>query len=160
MRYVMKQKFFALGDDFSIKDENEQDRFFVDGKMFSLVKTFDIKDMDKNVVAQIKQKLFSLGTTFNIYRNGEVAATVKKPWFSFFKTTFNITVLGSESIDVEGNFFQKEYKFTRGGQTIANVSKSYFSWTDTYGVDIAEGEDDVLVLCVAVVIDTVCHEKK
>ena len=32
MRYVMKQKLWSIGDDFTIQDEQGQDRFFVDGK--------------------------------------------------------------------------------------------------------------------------------
>ena len=41
---------------------------------------------------------------------------------------------------------------------MARVSQQWFSWTDTYGVDVAEGEDDVLILSSAVVIDTICHD--
>ena len=48
----------------------------------------------------------------------------------------------------------------RGGMAVATVSKRRFAWTDTYGVDIAEGEDDILLLASAVVIDMACHEKK
>jgi uncharacterized protein YxjI len=40
---------------------------------------------------------------------------------------------------------------------VAEVSKRWFSWSDTYGVDIREGEDDVLSLASTVVIDMVCH---
>jgi hypothetical protein len=36
----------------------------------------------------------------------------------------------------------------------------YFSWTDTYGVEIADGDDDVLILASTVVIDMVCHEDR
>jgi uncharacterized protein YxjI len=30
----------------------------------------------------------------------------------------------------------------------------------SYGVEIAEGEDDVLILAAAVVIDMICHDDK
>jgi uncharacterized protein YxjI len=33
----------------------------------------------------------------------------------------------------------------------------WFSFSDTYGIDVAPGEDDVLILASAVVIDQVCH---
>ena len=35
MRYMMKQKLFCWGDDFTIKDDAGTDRFFVDGKAFN-----------------------------------------------------------------------------------------------------------------------------
>jgi len=38
MRYMMKQKLFAWGDDFFIKDADGRDVFFVDGRAFSLGK--------------------------------------------------------------------------------------------------------------------------
>ena len=55
----------------------------------------------------------------------------------------------------EGDFWELEYRFGRGDQTVAVVSRRWFSWADTYGVEIAEGEDDVLILASAVVIDMV-----
>jgi uncharacterized protein YxjI len=33
----------------------------------------------------------------------------------------------------------------------------WFRLTDTYGVEIADGEDPVLILASAVVIDMICH---
>jgi len=53
-----------------------------------------------------------------------------------------------------------EYTFSRAGETIAEVSKRWFSFTDTYGVDISEGQDDVLILASTVVIDMVCHSDR
>jgi uncharacterized protein YxjI len=45
------------------------------------------------------------------------------------------------------------YKFTRGGKVIAEVSKRWFPVKGTYGAAIAEGEEPVLILATAVVID-------
>ena len=60
-------------------------------------------------------------------------------------------------IEAQGSFLDMEYTFTRGGRPVAEVSKRWFSFTDTYGVDIAEGEDQILLLASTVVIDMVCH---
>ena len=37
------------------------------------------------------------------------------------------------------------------------VSKQWFKWADTYGIDIRSTEDQVLLLAVTVVIDEACH---
>ena len=50
-----------------------------------------------------------------------------------------------------------EYTFTRGGNTVATVTKQWLTLGDTYGVDVSEGEDDVLILASCVVIDMSCH---
>jgi uncharacterized protein YxjI len=43
MRYLMKQKVFAWGDDFRIKDEGGNDMFFVDGRAFSFGKKLSFR---------------------------------------------------------------------------------------------------------------------
>lgn len=158
MRYVMRQKILSFGDDFTIKDANGEDRYFVDGKVFSLGDKLSFQDMSGNELARIEQKILSLVTTYRIYRDGQLAATVKKKPFTFFRDVFELEDAAPGDLDATGDFFDREYVFTRDGRTIATVSKRFFSWTDTYGVDIAEGEDDVLILAAAVVIDQCSHD--
>jgi uncharacterized protein YxjI len=159
MRYVMKQKLFSWGDDFLIKDENGRDAFFVDGKAFSLGNQLSFQDMAGNELAFIKQKLFAWGPTYEISREGQLYAIVQKELFTFFKCRFTVDVPGPDDLEAEGDFMDHEYTFTRRGQRVAEVSKQWFSWTDTYGVDIAEGEDDVLIIASTVVIDMACHDE-
>ena len=40
-----------------------------------------------------------------------------------------------------------------GGQTVATVSKGWFSMRDTYAVDIASGQDDLLILASVLALD-------
>lgn len=90
-------------------------------------------------------------------RNGAVAAVVKKHLFTLFHCKFTVDVPGPDDLEAEGNFLDMEYVFRRGTQPVAEVSKRWFAWTDTYGVDVREGEDAVLILASTVVIDMVCH---
>jgi uncharacterized protein YxjI len=153
----MRQKVFCLGDDFCIKDEQGRDVFFVDGKVFSLGDKLAFQDMAGNELAFISQKLLSWGPTYEIYRDGQLAAVVKKSLFTLFRCHFTIDVPGPDDLQADGDFLDHEYSFTRGGRTVAGVSKQWFSWADTYGVDIADGEGDILILASTVVIDMVCH---
>jgi uncharacterized protein YxjI len=157
MRYVLKQKLLSWGDDFVIKDEGGTDRFFVDGKAISLGDKLSFQDMDGNELAFIRQRLLAWGKTYEIYRDGQLAAVVKKELFAFLHHRFMVDVPGPDDLEAEGDFLDREYEFRRGGSVIAVVSKRWFSWTDTYGVEIADGEDDVLILASAVVIDQACH---
>jgi len=160
MRYVMKQKLFAFGDDFTIQDESGRDVYFVDGKAFSLGDQLSLKDMQGNELAYIRQKLFAWGKTYEIYRGGVLAAVVKKELFTLFKCRFMVDVPGPNDLEATGDFLDHEYAFSRGDRTVASVSKRWFSWTDTYGVDVADDEDPVLVLASAVVVDMACHADK
>ena len=157
MRYLMKQKLFCWGDDFAIKNEAAEDVFFVDGRAFSLGEKLSFQDMQRNELAFIRQKLLSWGPTYEITRNGELAAIVKKHLFTLMRCKFTVDVPGPDDLEAEGSFIDMEYKFSRGGQVVAEVSKRWFTFADTYGVDIPDGEDEVLILASTVVIDMVCH---
>lgn len=157
MRYLMKQKLFCWGDDFSIKDEAGRDKFFVDGKAFTIGNKLSFQDMNGNELAFIRQKLLSWGPTYEITRDGELLAVVKKHLFTLFRCRFTVDVPGPDDLEAQGSFLDVEYSFERGGRTVAQVSKRWFSLNDTYGVDIVKGEDDVLILASTVVIDMICH---
>lgn len=159
MRYVLKQKMFTFGDDFAIKDQNGDDCYFVDGKVFSVGDKLLFQDMQGNELASIEQKLLSIGKTYRIIRDGRPMATVKKKMFTLFREAFDVEDAAAGELDAQGDFFDREYEFTRDGRLIASVSKRFFTWTDTYGVDIAEGEDDVLILACVIVIDLCCHDE-
>lgn len=157
MRYQMRQKFFAFGDDFAIRDANGNECFYVDGKVFTIGNKLSILDRSGNEAAHIQQKLFAWGPTYEIYGPEGLFAVVKKSVFTLFHCTFSIDVPGPDDIEATGDFLDHEYTFMRGGRPIASVSKAWFALTDTYGIEIADGEDDVLLLASAVVIDLCCH---
>ena len=159
MRYLLKQKLFSWGDDFRIKNDGDDDVFFVDGKVLTLRNKLSFQDMAGRELAFIQKKLLSWGPTYHIYRDDQLAATVKKKLFTLFRCKFTVDVPGPDDLEAAGNFLEHEYVFRRGSREVAQVSKRWFSWTDTYGVDTAQGEDDVLILASAVVIDQICHEK-
>ncbi len=159
MRYLLKQRFWSWGDDFSIKNAAGADVFFVDGRAFSWGDKLSFQDLSGNELAFIRQKLLSWGPTYEIEVHGRLVAVVKKHLFTLLRCKFTVDVPGPDDLEAQGSFLDHEYTFERSGQTVAGVSKRWFSWTDTYGVDISDGEDDVLILASAVVIDMVCHQE-
>lgn len=159
MRYLMKEKLIAVGQDFMIQDESGRDAFFVDGKAFSFGDKLVFKDMAGAELARIEQKLLAWGPTYEIYRGGQQVATVKKSLFTLFRSRFSVDVPGPDDLEAQGDFLDHEYTFTRGSQTVATVSKRWLSIRDTYAIDIAQGEDDVLLLACAVVVDMASHKE-
>ena len=160
MRYKMKQQILSWGDDFDIYDGRGDKAYHVDGKVFSWGDKLGFEDAAGNEVARIDQKMLSLGPTYDIYRGDQHAARVKKRLFSLMRPKFHVDVAGPDDLEAVGSFLEHEYTFERHNKTVATVSKSYFSLCDTYGIDVARGEDDVLILACAVVIDLVMHDKK
>jgi uncharacterized protein YxjI len=158
MRYLMKQDFFSWGPDFTIKDAEGNDAFVVDGAGFSIGAQLTFQDMAGNELLFIKQRLFSFGPKYEIYKGDQIQAVVSKELFTLFSCTFTVDVPGPDDLQAEGDFLDLEYEFLRGDRKVATVSKRWFSLSDTYGIDIADGEDDVLILASAVVIDMACHQ--
>jgi uncharacterized protein YxjI len=157
MRYVMRQKILSLTDSFTIKDENEQDAFQVKGKLFSFGDKLSFQDMAGNELVYIDQRLLNWSPTYELWRGADMLAVVKRELFSFIHHRFTVDVPGPDDLDAEGDFLDHEYTFTRGDRVVATVSKKWFSWSDTYGIEVADKEDPVLILASAVVVDLVCH---
>jgi len=157
MPYVMKQKLWSLGADFTIKDAAGHDRFFVDGRAFSIGDKLSFQDMAGHELAFIRQKLLAWGPTYEIYRGGQLFAVIKQKIWTLFRNHFSVDVNadgpGPGDLEAQGDFLDHEYTLTRDSQPVASISKRWFAMTDTYGVDIAPGEDDVLILVCTVVVD-------
>src|SRR5215212_7062458 len=122
MRYVMKQKLWSFGDDFAIKDDAGNDAFYVDGKAISLTDTLAFKDRDGNELARIRRRMLSWGPTFDISAGGKTVAVVKQKLFTLFKYKFTVDETATPDpvdLEVEGDFFDHEYRFARDGRTVA-----------------------------------------
>lgn len=156
----MRERILSWGDDFRIKNADGDDVFVVDGKVFSFGDKLSFKDMAGTEVARIEQKLLSIGPQYDIVRGGETVAVVKKQLFTLFRARFTVDVPGPDDLEARGNFLAHEYTFERSGKEVARVSKKWFSLADTYAVDVDDGEDDVVILASAVVIDLVSHPDK
>lgn len=153
----MKQKLFSFGDDFRIRDEAGKDVYFVDGKAFSIGNKLSLQDMAGNELAFIKQKILNWSPTYEIWRGGELAAVVKKKLFALLHHRFSVDVPGPDDLEATGDFLDHEYSFRRGDRVVATVSKRWFALGDTYGIEIEDDEDPVLILASAVVVDEACH---
>jgi uncharacterized protein YxjI len=159
MRYVMKHKVFSIGDKFAIRNEQDEEAFFVNGEVFSWGHKLSFEDPQGRELLYISQKVMAWGKTYEIYRGMEHVATIRKEMFTFFRCRFEIHVDAEGDLEAEGNFTDHEYTVTRGGRVVAAISKQWFTFGGTYGVDVADGEDPALLLATTVVIDMCCHER-
>jgi uncharacterized protein YxjI len=157
MRYILRQNLFSWADSYVIRNENEEPVYQVKGEVFSLGKKLSFQDMDGNELLFIRQRLLTWLPKYEISRNDHTLAVVEKEW-SFFKCRFSVDVPGPDDYEAGGDFIDHEYEFQQHGQSVALVTKKWFSWTDTYGIEIAEGHDAALLLACAVVIDEICHD--
>lgn len=159
MKYVIKEKFWSWGNDFHIYNTSQEPVFFVDGVAFSWGNKLSFQDLNGNELAFISQKLLTWKPCYEINRRGRKFAEVIKE-FSWFKQSFTLDVPGPNDYTVTGSFWAHDYEFIRQGKVVARVNKTLWTWQDTYGIDIHPEEDDVAILCTAIVIDQVLHDQK
>ena len=147
MRYQVREKIFRLGEDNDILNEAGQPVYQVDGKVFSLHGLMVVDDLSGNEVAQVSRKLVSLLATYEISLADGITAEVHQRFSGPFHPKWTISVAGCADMEMTGNFSGHDFILTENGQTVASVSKAWISLADSYGVDITDGQNDLLILC-------------
>jgi uncharacterized protein YxjI len=149
MRFYMKQKTFSWTDKFTIKDEVGNDCFYVEGEMFSFGHKLHVYDMQSQEVAFIHQKVFSFRPRFyiNIVEQPELELVRK---FTFFHQEYYIE---GTSLILEGNFSAHSYNLFNNETLVMNVDKEWFTWGDSYVIDVTEGTDALMCLCIMLAVD-------
>ena len=153
MKLYMKEKFFSFHDRFTIKDENGWDKYSVEGELFSLGKRLHILDNHGQEAALIRQQLLTFLPRYALSVRGREIGEIRKE-FTFFYQRYVIDSLGWE---VEGSFWEHEFEIRRGGRVIARIYKEWFTWGDSYCVDIADPADELPALAVVLAIDCVAE---
>lgn len=151
MKLYMKQKVFSFRSRFTVKDECESDRYYVEGEIFSWSKKLHVYDSSEREVAFIKQRLFTFLPKYELYVNGTFIAQIVKE-FSFFKPKLTISELGWE---ISGDFWNHNYVITCKNEQIAAISKEWFTWGDSYMLDIADPKNELIALAVILTIDCI-----
>ena len=158
-RYKITQKLLSIGDDFWIENERGQKVFKVDGKALRVRQTLIFEDAHGNELAKIQEKMLRIKDSMEVEGpHGESIATVKKALITPIRERWVVKVKNGPDLEVKGNILDHEYSIGEGRDKVAEVSKKWFRLSDSYGVAIEAGQDDVLILAVAVCIDEMAHK--
>lgn len=152
-RYRMREKLFAIGEDFWIETDGGERAFKVDGKALRLRDTFILKDAAGEDLFKAQAKKLRIHDTMKIERDGDTAATIKKALITPLRDRFSIELADGTELSAKGNIVDHEYKIERDGDPVAEISRRWFRIRDTYGIEIAAGQEDALILAVTACID-------
>jgi len=151
--YVIRERMFRLGQDFTITDEAGRPVMYVDGKVLSLHGRVMLADPSGRSVGEVHRKLVALTATYEITVDGKNVAEVRKRPFTVFGRRFTIDVRGAGDMEISGDLLGHEFTIERDGEIVANASKAWLSLSDSYAVDIAPAEDAVLILASVLAVD-------
>ena len=153
MRYQMQQKLFAIGDDFWVENDDGDKVFKVNGKAMRMRKTFILETPSGDEVFKVREKKLRVRDTMKIEREGDTVAEVKKAIVDPVRSRFDIEIEDGPDLKAQGNVLDHEYQIERDGQPVAEISKRWFRVRDSYGIDIAPGENDALIIAATACID-------
>ena len=150
MKLLIEQEILTWRDKFTVMDDCGNPRYYVKGDLFSWGKKLHVTDLSGREVAYVEQQLFTFLPRYAVYAGGVLIGEVVKE-FTFFRPKY--TVNGPDWV-VDGNFWEHEYCInTNAGAPVATVSKEYFTWADTYRLQIFPGGDEIGVLATVLAID-------
>ena len=157
--YQMRQKLVSIGDDFWIEDDHGNRAYKVDGKAIRVRDTLIFEDAHGTELAKIQTPVARVRDTMEIEGpDGSTVATVKKAVVSPIRDRFTVKVGNGPDLEVKGNILDHEYTIEGDGGKAGEVSKKWFRVADTYGVEVGDGQNPVLILAVTTVLDMMVNE--
>ena len=158
--YQMRQQMFSIGDDYWIENGAGQRVYKVDGKALRIRSTLSIEDASGRELYKIQEKMVRIRDTMDIEGANGTVASVKKAMITPLRERFTVDLAGGGQWNIQGNIVDHEYEIDGPSGRIASVGKRWFRVADVYGVEVAPGQDDGLVLAVAVVVDQISHPRR
>ena len=148
MKLLFKQRAFTWFDSYDIFDEAGNTVYTVQGRL-AWGHRLEISDAAGNYLGQVRQEVLTFRPRFSLFIGENRVGQLRKE-FALFKPVFTLDCNGWE---IEGNFWEWDYRVTEGSRIVMTVSKELFHWTDTYQMDIADPRDALLCLMIVLAID-------
>jgi uncharacterized protein YxjI len=157
-RYQMRQKLVSIGDDFWIENDRGERVYKVDGKALRIRQTLIFENPQGQELAKIQEKMLRVRDTMEIEGpNGETLATIKKAMITPLRDRWVVKVGDGPDLDIQGNILDHEYTIESGRDKVAEISKKWFRIADTYGVEVASGQNDLVILAATVAVDMMAN---
>jgi uncharacterized protein YxjI len=157
-RYQMRQKLVAIGDDYWIENERGERVYKVDGKALRIRQTLLFEDPQGNELAKIQEQMLRVRDTMDIDApTGETLATIKKALITPLRERWTVKVGNGPDLEIQGNILDHEYTIEANGHKVAEVSKKWFRLADSYGVEVAPGQNDLVILAATVAVDMMAN---
>ncbi|GAA5416469.1 hypothetical protein Pryu01_01504 [Paraliobacillus ryukyuensis] len=150
-KLYIKQKVLSFNEKFTVKDQQGNDAYYVEGSLMKIPKTFSISNTAGTEVALITKKVFSFLPKFYVEVHGQEVVTINKE-FSFFKARYSID---AASIEVQGNWWDMDFEVFQYGEVVGKVNKEWFTWGDSYKIQVLNEEMETIIIALVIAIDYV-----
>ncbi|WP_030762250.1 LURP-one-related/scramblase family protein [Streptomyces sp. NRRL F-2664] len=161
MKYLVRDKMLAIGDDYWIEDEDGRHAFLVDGKALRFRDTLELKDPDGRILITLREKLLGFRDAMTLEREERRLAVIRRKRFSLLRNHFRVTLVEGTELDVSGRILDREFKVEYDGELLALVSRQWYRVRETYAVDVVrEDADAALLVAVAVCVIRMAEKER
>lgn len=147
MRLRIKQKKWSMGNRFIVTDEGENNRYYTLGKAPSWGRKITVYDIAGNKTAFIRQERSGMRFRYFI-EIGDVVYPIKKE-LKRKHSRFSIENAGWQ---IKCDFMSSKFEIREQNAIVMRISKLKSFWAVSYELDIQEAKNEILCLCVGLVI--------
>ncbi|MFB7170095.1 LURP-one-related/scramblase family protein [Streptomyces sp. NPDC056254] len=161
MKYLVRDKMLAIGDDYWIEDEDGRHAFLVDGKALRFRDTLELKDPDGRILITLRERLFGFRDAMTLELDERRLAVIRRKRLSLLRNHFRVTLVEGTELDVSGRILDREFKVEYEGELLALVSRQWYRVRETYAVDVVrEDADAALLVAVAVCVIRMAEKER
>lgn len=159
-RYQLRQRLLAFEHVFWVEDSHGRHVFRVDGRVPRPRNTLELESAHGEVLCRIVTSADRVGDTWEIEGpDGLTLACVRRVAGYPHRDRWSVEVSDDADLGVRGDVAGHDYLLVAEGQVVAEVSRRWFRTRGSYGLQVADDRDRVLVLAVALVLDAMSHPK-
>lgn len=157
-KLYIKQKIFKIVDKYYIKDENENDVYYVEQDFKLIGHTVNMYDMKGNKLFVLDREIFNLLPRYRLYLNDGDDILIQQK-FSLLNRRF---VISSKkyNLTLNGDFIDKDFNIYEDNKIIANINKKWFTFADTFEIEIYDEDKEIITIALMIAIDYLIDQKK
>lgn len=152
MKLYAKKKMFSWTQDFNIY--NTDDEVVYTGKgQFDLLgrRKMNVLNAQGEGLAFLKERGRAWSTTIEVFVHEQKVLNIRRKMLSFRPKY----IIEGENWSVEGDFWGYDYTIHQNNHLVAVISKKYFSWTDTFEIDVQDESANIVnIISIVMAIHT------
>jgi uncharacterized protein YxjI len=158
-RYRLMQNLVSNDDAVLVQTDEGNIAFKIETSQRDLMDVLVFRDMDGAVRCFISGfPATSAACTDVMGNDGHLLARVTRTPISAVRDRFEVDIASGGFWMVFGDAAGHEFTLENTTGRVAEVSRRWFVLPNSYGVEVAPGQDDALVLAVATTIDQLTHD--
>lgn len=159
MELLIRNKWVSFSGSSSVKDINENDKFFVQGQAFSLSRKKYVQSLEHKDLYMVRNKIFYFFERKALVYNNkeEIVAKVKRKFFSLHDHYRIESSLGD--LQIRGNIFEFNYSITLNGKEVGHIARRV-SVRDSFVLTLDDDLEAAFFVALVIAIDLITDRKQ